>query len=220
MKYQYILFDLDGTIINSSKGVTNSVQYALNKVGIAENNISNLTRFIGPPLEHSFTEFYSLKEEKIQEAITHFRDNYSTKGIMENELYDGIVNVLKTLKENGASIGIATGKPTVYAKKIVKELELDKYIDALVGSNLDGSQHDKGEVMQLALQDMNAESDANVLMIGDRLFDIIGAKNCKVDSIAVLYGFGSQKELENENPTYIVDKPVEILDIVFDSKAS
>ncbi len=155
----------------------------------------------------------------MQQAIHHFRDNYSTVGMMQNELYDGIVDVIKTLKERGAAVGIATGKPTVFAKEIIKDLQLEKYIDALVGSNLDGTQHDKGEVMQLALKDMDADKDAKVLMIGDRLFDIIGANECEVDSIAVLYGFGSKEELENENPTYIIDKPVEILDIIFDGKA-
>lgn len=214
MKYQYILFDLDGTLINSKVGVTKSVQYGLSQIGIVEDNLDNLDRFIGPPLTYSFMEFYGLTEAQTDQAIGHYRVRYKEHGIHENELYTGMESVLTTLKADGAILAIATSKPTFYAKKIAAILGIDRYFDTIVGSNLDGTHGEKEEIIQTVLSNLGAPPSPRALMIGDRFYDIVGANANGIDSVGAVYGFGSESELSKENATYLAYTATDILDHV------
>ena len=129
MSKRYILFDLDGTITDSSEGITKSVQHALKKLGIEENDQAMLRRFIGPPLDESFEKFYGFDKEKALKAVDYYRERYSDKGIYENVLFDGIADMLEGLKRDGYIIALATCKPEIYVPRILEYFDVDKYFD-------------------------------------------------------------------------------------------
>jgi phosphoglycolate phosphatase len=203
-KYKHILFDLDGTLSDPKIGITKSVQYALKKFGIVEDNLDSLECFIGPPLHFSFKEYYGMDEENIQLVITYYRERFKDKGMYENILYPEIPNLLQDLKDAGYILDVATSKPTFFAEKIVKYFNIDHFFNHIVGSNLDGSRSVKGEVIEHVLN-MYDKDLSEFIMIGDRKHDLIGANVMNIDSIGVTYGFGSYKELKHEKPTRIMN---------------
>lgn len=205
MKYNYILFDLDGTLTDPKVGITKSVQYSLEKNGIIVESLSDLEKFIGPPLKESFMEFYSFNEVKSIQAIEYYREYFKDKGIFENEVYEGILILLKELKKRGLIIGVATSKPTVFAERIIEYFGLTEYFDLIIGSNLDGTRTNKAEIIRYAIEKLAVENLNEIIMIGDRKHDVIGAQKNNIDSIGVLYGYGSLEEMEAINPTYIVN---------------
>lgn len=205
MKYKYILFDLDGTLTDPKVGITKAVQYALEKNNIKEDSLSILEKFIGPPLKDSFMEFYSFDEKKSLDSIQYFREYFKERGIFENEIYLGIEDLLKKLKQNDYKIIVATSKPLVFAKTILTHFKMMDYFDLVVGSNLDGTLVDKGEIISYAIDCLKIKNLKEVIMIGDRKYDIIGAKKNNIDSIGVLYGYGSIKELKIANPNYMIN---------------
>lgn len=211
--YQNILFDLDGTLVNSEEGITKSVSYSLAKFGIKEDP-KNLTCFIGPPLFSSFSMFYGFSEEKAVEAVSYYREYYSEFGVHMNRVYDGMENLLKKLKAEGKTIILATSKYEYYAKKILEEIGFAKYFDFAAGSLADGARSEKKEVIAHILQTMHIEDLSNTVMIGDRKHDIIGANEIGIDSIGVLYGFGSKEELSSYGATYIANDMDEIFRII------
>ncbi|ADK13507.1 HAD-IA family hydrolase [Clostridium ljungdahlii] len=213
MKYKYILFDLDGTITESKEGITKSVQYALKKFGIIVESLDLLEKFIGPPLKYSFSEYFGFDENKSLEAVQYYREYFEKKGIMENKVYDHIEDLLKQLKELKLKLIIATSKPTKFSNIILNNFNLTPYFDAIVGSNMNGTRCTKGEVIKHVLEKYRINSDEAV-MIGDRKYDMIGARQNNMDSIGVTYGYGSLEELKNENPTYIADSVMDILNKV------
>lgn len=217
-KYKVILFDLDGTLSDPKMGITKSVQYALQKMGIDEPDIDKLECFIGPPLQVSFAEYYAFDEEKTQRAIECYRERFKDKGMFENELYSDIPLLLKSLKEQQYSLVVATSKPTVFSEQILKYLNIDQFFELVVGSNLDGTRTSKTEIIQYILDKYNEYKLDDFIMIGDRKHDIIGANNTGIDSIGVTYGYGSFKELSDCNPTHIATSVNEIKDILITSK--
>ncbi|HAS80359.1 MAG TPA: phosphoglycolate phosphatase, partial [Fusobacteriaceae bacterium] len=176
MKYKYILFDLDGTLTDPKVGITKAVQYALEKNNIKEDSLSTLEKFIGPPLKDSFIEFYSFDEKKSLDSIQYFREYFKEKGIFENQIYLGIEDLLKRLKHNDYKIIVATSKPLVFAKTILKHFKMIEYFDLIVGSNLDGTLVDKGEIISYVIDYLKIKNLKEVIMIGDRKYDVIGAK--------------------------------------------
>ncbi|MFD2991025.1 HAD hydrolase-like protein [Fictibacillus nanhaiensis] len=171
--YEYILFDLDGTLSDPKIGITKSVQYALKRMGITENNLDYLESFIGPPLQQSFLEFYSFDEPQIQTAITHYRERFIDKGMYENTLYEHIPSLLQELSDNGHTLVIATSKPTVFAEEILKYFNIHHHFDLIVGSNLDGTSTSKTEIIQHILHHYSDQPKGSFIMIGDRKHDII-----------------------------------------------
>ena len=149
---KYLLFDLDGTITDSADGITNSVSYALGNLGISEEK-SNLYRFVGPPLVDSIKEFYGFDEKKAEEGVRLYREYYAVKGIFENKVYPGITHLLKKCREQGKKVILATSKPQIYAKQILKHFELAEYFDDIQGSSMDGCKIHKEDVIQSALSD-------------------------------------------------------------------
>ncbi|WP_026673236.1 HAD family hydrolase [Alkalihalobacterium bogoriense] len=208
--YKFILFDLDGTLTDPKIGITSSVHYALTKMGIKDIDLSSLTAFIGPPLQESFQLFYSFQREQVQEAIHFYRERFVQKGIYENEMYSGIERLLSHLKTLGYTLIVATSKPTEFAIKIVEYFKIDRYFDMVIGSHLDGRRTSKAEIIQFILDSYDQENKAEFIMVGDRKHDIIGAHQCGIDSLGVLYGYGTEEELRGVEPTYIARNIEEI----------
>ena len=209
--YDLIMFDLDGTLVNSEEGVTKSVQYALNSFGIEENNQDNLRRFIGPPLVDAFKNFYNMTEENALMAVKKYRERYSKVGIYENELFDGVDILLKGLKESGKKIALATSKPHIFAREILKSFNLTEYFDILVGAEFDGTRNDKKDVIAEVLK--QAGEYKNPVMIGDRKHDVEGARENGVDFIGVSFGFAPEGEFEQFGVDKVVDSFKELIEI-------
>lgn len=212
--FEYILFDLDGTITDSGEGITKSVQYALKSFDINVEKLEDLNKFIGPPLKDSFKKYYNFDDEKAELGLKKYREYYAEKGIFENSLYDGVVDVLEGLKKNNKTIILATSKPEVYAKQILEYFKVDKYFTFAAGSDFEETRVKKGEVIKYALEGAKISDLSKVVMIGDREHDIIGAKENNIKSIGVLYGYGDVVELTQARAEYIAKTPKEILNIV------
>lgn len=204
-KYKVILFDLDGTISDPKIGITKSVQYALEKMGIHESNIDQLEPFIGPPLQVSFKEYYGFTDDATTQAIAYYRERFKQLGMFENVLYHGIPELLEKLKSQGYLLAIATSKPTVFAEEILQHFHIKQIFDVIVGSHLDGTRSAKGEIIKFVMQNFRQYSAEQMIMIGDRKHDIIGANENHIHSIGVTYGYGSSDELQLAGSTYIID---------------
>lgn len=210
--YQYLLFDLDGTITDPGVGITNGVMYALDKYKIEIKDRTSLYEFIGPPLQDSFRLFYGFSEEESLNAVGYYREYYREKGIYENKVYEGIENMLYRLKEAGKTIMLATSKPEEFANQILEHFSLDKYFDFVAGASMDGTRQKKAEIIEHALQKNQVTDLSKVIMIGDRKYDILGAKQVGVDSMGVLFGYGSEEELKKAGATYIAKSVQDIGD--------
>ena len=213
-EYKYVLFDLDGTLTDPAIGITTSVAYALKKFGIEVEDISTLNHFIGPPLLDTFMEDYGFSKEKAQTAIDYYRERFRVKGLYENVVYDGVFDMLEELKNGGREIILATSKPEPFAREILRHFGMEKYFLFIAGSNFDGTRTAKAEVIEYALENAGVTNKSACIMIGDRKHDIIGAQKTGLDSIGVLYGYGSREELENANATYIAETVEDITRLI------
>lgn len=211
--YQYYFFDLDGTLVDSEKGITNSIKYVLEKYRVKDYDMETLRKFIGPPLGESFQKYFGFPKEETPRLIEGYREYYTAGGMYEAEIYDGIEELLKRLKEEGKTLAVATSKPEAYAGQILERFGLASYFDCIVGASMDESRVKKDEVIADALSKCGVQERKQVAMIGDREHDIFGAKKNGLDSIGVLFGFGSRKELENAGADYIVETADEIIRI-------
>lgn len=214
--YRCILFDLDGTLTESGTGIMRSVQYALEKFGIREEDPEKLRRFIGPPLDDSFRIFYGLSEEDAVRAREYYRERYWKKGIYENRPYPGIPEMLAALKEDGRRVALATSKPQVMAEEVLRHYGLMPYFDVLVGAGLKGEHQSKPEVVSIALSGLgvNEKTKKGAVMVGDRSYDIEGARARRIDSVGAEYGYGESGELERAGATHIAHSVRELLEIL------
>ena len=203
--YNYILFDLDGTITDPRIGITKSIAYALEYYGVKIEDLNSLCKFIGLPLRNLFTEHYSFSQEDAEIAVQKYREYFVETGLYENIVYKGIKVLLKDLYDRRKTLVLATSKPTVYAKRILKHFDLIDYFSFVSGSELNGERSVKAEVISYALEEIKIENLQKIIMVGDREYDIIGAKKIGIDSIGVSYGFGSKKELENAGAAFIAE---------------
>ena len=205
MSYKYILLDLDGTVTDSAEGVINSVAYSLEKLGYPVEDKSTLMKFIGPPLTESFKDFYNFDEDTIELGVKYYREYYTDNGIFENRLYDGIKELLKTLKENGKTVILATSKPEGYAKRILEHFNVSQYFDLIAGSTFDAERNTKTDVLKYALKESGIEDLGTAVMVGDRKHDIIGAHDVGLACAAILYGYGNETEFKEYGADFIVD---------------
>lgn len=201
--YENLLFDLDGTLIDSKQGITNSVKYALKYFGIQVKCIEDLYKFIGPPLRESFSQYYGFNKEDTEIAVTKYREYFLENGIYQNTLYAGVPEMLRKLKNANKNLIIATSKVEEYTKQILENLQISSYFSYVCGSTFDDSRSKKAQIINYILTTNNLSSK-NTIMIGDRSHDIVGAKEMNLDSIGVLYGYGSYDELQKAGATYIV----------------
>lgn len=211
---KYILFDLDGTITDPKEGITKAVQIALSKFGIIIDDLDELCKFIGPPLKDAFKEFYDFSDKDADLAVKYFREYFETRGLYENILFDGFDEFLRKLRDDGKILIVATSKPTKFSNIILEHFNVIKYFQYVSGSTLDGSLVKKGDIIRHALDVNNIIDMSEVIMIGDRKHDIIGAKENNIDSIGVLYGYGSYDELHDSGADYIVKDIDELYDVL------
>ncbi len=218
--FQYILFDLDGTLTDPKEGITKSVQYALASFGIDEPDLDKLVPFIGPPLKSSFMDFYQMSDEDAVRAVAKYRERFNDIGIYENAIFPGIAKLLSDLKVQGKKIAIASSKPTCLVDRILEHFEIMQYFDYVVGSELDGTRSKKEEVVEEALRLMVPEKERHlVAMVGDRKFDIEGAKAFGLVGVGVSFGYAGEHELEEAGADYIVDTVEELGELLMRGKA-
>jgi phosphoglycolate phosphatase len=209
-----ILIDLDGTLTDPRVGMVESIKHALSGLGHPCPDDRELERFIGPPLQDSFAVLLnSTAPEQINSAIKLYRERYSEIGLFENTVYPGIPEALRTLKGLGASLFVATSKPRVFAERIVERFELGKFFNSVHGSELDGTRIRKGDVIAHALKVERLPSEST-LMVGDRLHDMVGAKENGLFSVGVLWGFGSREELVNAGAGALCDEPTSLAGVL------
>lgn len=201
MSFECIIFDLDGTLTEPEEGITRSIEYALNKMGIKVPDRKTLTKYIGPPLLPVFQEDYGMTEEESRQALEFYRERFLDKGMYENRVYDGIEELLSCLKENGKKIMLATTKPYPQAVGILEYFGLMKYFDVVSGADMNENLVEKPDVMRLAISKCPEANQTNTVMVGDRKYDILGAKVHKIPSIGVLYGYGDYEELYKAGAT-------------------
>lgn len=212
--YEYLLFDLDGTLTDPAEGITNSVIHALRKWEIEVSDKRELYCFIGPPLSASFKKYYGFSDEDSLKCVEYYREYFRDRGIFENKVYRGIDNLLGELKKSGKVLILATSKPETFAKKILDHFDLTKYFDFVAGASMDESRNKKADVIRYALGMAQITDTSRALMIGDRDQDILGAKANGLDSLGVLYGYGDMAELEGAGATYIAENVEDILKFV------
>lgn len=205
MAYRHLVFDLDGTIIDPKEGITGSVAYALGKMGFIQTDLELLTKYIGPPLTESLVQYNHFNPEQVKEAVGYYREHFKQYGIMQNHLYPGMVDLLDYFHKQDIKLYIATSKPLEFAEIILKNYGIDHYFTCIMGSNLDGTRVRKGEVIAELLKVAKLTELSEIVMIGDREHDVIGALENGIDSIGVEYGFGSFEELDDAGATYVVE---------------
>lgn len=210
MRFHTALFDLDGTVTDSGPGILNSVRYALEKAGMRSAEEKDLRSFIGPPLHEQFRKFCGITEKEAERMVALYREYYTEKGIFENRVYDGILSVLESMRKSGFRILLATSKPEKYARIIARHFEFEQYFDFIGGANLDGSRTRKQEVIEYVLSACGIENREDVLMIGDRRYDIEGARCAGICSMGVLYGYGSREEIRSAEPDLAAETPADI----------
>lgn len=222
MKYKNIFFDLDGTVTEPVMGITNAIIYALDKYNIKVKDRSELYKFIGPPLRKSFQEYYGFSEDEAEQAVSYYREYYCGKGLEENEIMPGMEEALRTLNQAGFKLYIATSKPEHFAVSILKNLNLYKYFDIVAGSTMDKTRDSKELVIEYLLNRINIKKDSEqikeIVMVGDRKFDIEGANCFSMDSIGVLFGYGDKEEFETAGATYIVNNANELVDVIMNQE--
>ncbi|MBO4934187.1 MAG: HAD hydrolase-like protein [Clostridia bacterium] len=210
MKYGYALLDLDGTLTESAPGITNAAAYALKRFG-AEAEPSELEFFVGPPLHGSFMRC-GLSDAQAREAISVYREYYVARGMFENLPYEGVADALRRLKEAGVTLIVATSKPEPFAVRILEHFGLAEFFAVIAGSTLDETRTSKRDVIEYALASAGVSDRSGAVMIGDRSYDIEGAKQTGLASMGVLYGYGSAEEFAEAD--YVAETPADIADIL------
>lgn len=213
-KYDAVLFDFDGTVADTGKGIFSSIQYAVECLGYEPLDCETLRRFIGPPVYDSFKRELGLDEERSDFAVKKYREKYAEKGIYEFELYDGIIELMKTLHDMGIKVGIASSKPQNFLIRIVDFLKIGEIIDFISAPSADDTPQSKASLINNAAEALNVSKD-KILMVGDRYFDIDGANGAGVESVGVTFGYGSEEEFKKSGATYIAGCADEISSIIF-----
>lgn len=205
MEAEVVLFDLDGTITDSAGGIVASYQHALSSFGIRR-AAADIRRWIGPPLADGFAGL-GVPDDRLEEAVTRYRQYFSTTGILENRLYPGVAQMLRDLASAGLRIGLATAKLTEYAERILDHLEVAAHFEVIVGSTRDGSRLQKEDIVGCALAELGEPDPSRVAMVGDRQHDVHAALAHRVLAIGVTWGYGSVEELRTAGVEVLVDRP-------------
>lgn len=205
MKYDYLLFDMDGMLVDTREGILKCAAHALSAFGIEVEDLSSLTKFVGPPLSYSFTEFYGLSPEDAKKAVAIYRERYSAKGQYECYVFDGVPEMLQALLKKGYRLCIATSKLESYAKAMLDRLGIGCYFEQVIGATPDEAISTKDEVIEASLVRMGITDRQRALMIGDRKHDVLGAKKCGLDSFGVYMGCAAESEHEAAGATYIAN---------------
>lgn len=208
--YDYYLFDFDGTLCDTTEGIFNSVIYSLDAYGIKETDREKLRYFIGPPLFDSYKTIYGVNDEDAQFLIEKYRERYREKASEESALYDGIRDMLLSLKEKDKKIAIASSKPQYFVEEISKHHDIYKYYDFVSAESFKNNHSSKKDLINACIEFFGNPPKDKILMIGDRFYDIDGAIAVGIDSAGAVYGFGTREELENAGATYILENPKDL----------
>lgn len=215
--YDVILFDLDGTLADSQEGIFHCIRYALDLKGIACPQ-ETLNKMIGPPFRVSMREFLGLDMPLIEELITLYRGLYETDGWKESKVYPQVFEMLEVLQKAGKRLAVATSKPMKFTSLMVTGLGLAPHFEFIGGASSDLSREAKKDIIELCLDEMKIEDKSSVLMVGDRLYDIVGAREAGVDVAGVLWGYGSKEEMDEYSPDYVFASPIELAEAVANAK--
>ena len=214
-KYNTLIFDFDGTVVDTGEGILKSLQFAFEDQGDPIPDLSDLKKFIGPPIYYSFTTFYGVPEARVADYIKSYRARYRQKGVFECVPYPGMVETLEALRTHGVKLGIASSKPESLIYDVMRYLDLTALFDAVTGTAFDDSRHaSKTDLIEATMEKLGATDKARVLMVGDRLYDLDGAAGAGVDSCGVLFGYGSEDEFRAHKATHIIASPFELLALV------
>lgn len=216
--YDVIIFDLDGTLSDSKEGITKSVQYALEKLGIIEEDIDGLEHFIGPPLRDEFIRTYGFSKEKADIGTAYYRERYVPIGLYETKIYPGTEEMLSKLRKSGKYIAMATSKPQKMAEEVLRTLHIDKYFDAVMGADMNGPRQSKQAVLEALFDKIPLKDKNRYVMIGDTCFDVDGANAVGIDCIGVSYGYGNTDEMLLHGAVIIADSTNELKDIILNKE--
>lgn len=209
--FDIILFDLDGTLTDPQLGITSCVQHALEAIGQPEPDNNKLIPFIGPPLKEMFMSYCNVDETTGEFLVAKYRERFSTVGMFENEIYEGIKDLLTSLKQAGKKIALATSKPQVFSEKILEHFDIKDLFDVIVGSELNGKRTNKADVIKEVIEQFGEEFDVSrAVMVGDRKYDVIGAREYDIKTIGVTYGYGGIDELTKACADYVVESVSEL----------
>lgn len=213
--FRYILFDFDGTVVNTGEGILKSLQYSFYEMGHEVPSQEELKKFIGPPVYYSFTYYYGIGEDKVGDYIRKYRERYKREGIYECELYKDMLTLLGTLKDSGYTLGIASSKPEHLIFDVADYLDITKYFDTVVGVKSDASRHTtKTGLILEAIDKLGVSDKSQVLMVGDRHYDITGAKGAGVSSCGCLWGYGNKEEFQECDADFTIENPLDILNLL------
>lgn len=212
---RYVLFDLDGTLNDPYEGITSCIKYALQSVGMDENDPQTLRSFIGPPLRNTFAK-YGFDAEKCEELVAKYREKFLAEGIHQNVTYEGTIEMLKALHEHGCRIALASCKPEHACKIILEECGMMEYFDVVSGATLDKTLDTKPAIIKLSLERLGVQENEleHCWMVGDRDMDMIGAHENKIHSVGALFGYGGREELTESGAENLIETPLELLDVV------
>ncbi|MGQ8335678.1 HAD hydrolase-like protein [Sunxiuqinia sp. A32] len=212
--FTHLIFDLDGTIINSKLGLLNSTNYMLQQMGINHLDSTDFVdQLIGPPIQDGLKNVLGFREKQVELGVRLFREYYSTRGLYEGELFPGILDLLEELQTQGKQIYLATSKRDQFVSTVIRHFELDRYLDDVQGAG-NGGKHTKAELITKLMDRNQINPSEKVVMIGDTIYDIIGGQANEISTIGVGYGFGKSEEIQRLNPTYFAKEVEELFELL------
>ena len=210
----YLFFDLDGTLTDPFRGISNSILHALDRMGREKPERAFLRRFIGPPLVPAFREYLGMTAEEAEEALGYYREYFSVTGLFENEVYPGIPEALRALRGSGFVLCVATSKPEPFARRILEHFSLAEHFAEICSATLDGVRGTKAQVLRELSDRLHAEEGSRFIMIGDRLHDAEGAREVGIETVGVLWGYGSREELTGAGCVLLAERPEELSELL------
>jgi len=214
MKHDLILFDMDGTLVDSKEGIFNSIAYALDFFGVKAKNSDEWGFLLGPPIRDGFRMLGDFTDGQVEGMVTKYREYFARKGMFESSLYPNVAEVLEHLKQNNVKMAVATSKVYDYAEKILSYFEIAQYFEIIVGAEMDGRRSEKPEIIAHALNNLDKNREMRTIMAGDRKYDVLGANAHSMPSIGCLWGYGSKTELEVAGVTHLAENITDILKII------
>lgn len=215
LRYELVIFDVDGTMLDTTDGVLSSVKYTIDKFGLGKLSDKELSAFIGPPIQDSFAKSYSLSGDILQDLATVFRDRYKDYDLLKAEPYEGIYDLFAELTDRGVKTAVATYKREDYALTLLKHYGFDKYTEIMHGGD-HYNKLKKSDIIELCISESGVTDKSRILMVGDTINDAVGAEKIGVDFLAVTYGFGfkTENELNSVKKIGAVDSAVKIMDFI------
>lgn len=214
---KHLLIDLDGTLTDPKVGITTSARYGLAKIGHPLPESENIDWIIGPPLKASLAKILQVEPNDVlaEQALMGYRERFAVTGLYENKVYPTVAETLQTLKLQGYQLFLATAKPTIYARQILEHFELEQYFTGIYGSELNGDQTHKDELIAYILEQEQLQA-SQCLMVGDREYDVLGARHNGIEAVAVEYGYGTMQELDHAAPKARIQQFSQLPNVVAD----